>query len=783
MARFRQTFFRLDAGFLVVLLICLLAIWPFISRPSLPQETDAELHIYRLAELSYLIRAGEFYPRWAPHFYFGYGYPIFNYYAPLSYYAGLLFDFLPGVGAVGGVKGVFVLGLLLAGLGMYGFARDNWGRTAGYVAAAVYVYAPYIQYVDPHARGDLAEAFSFAFFPLALWALDRFRRRPSRRNWLASVLLVAAVILAHNLMAMVFFGLLLAWVAWQTLNGQWPAADGRAPTHLSGLIWPFLPLLLGVGLAAFFWLPVALEQKAVNLETLIGDGGHFDFRNHFLSWPALLGFSPWLDWGATEPEFALNLGLAQWLWGGLGLLALAAYGVGRPPRQLPQARHLAYFALTAIFLIWLMLPSSTIVWEMIPLMPYMQFPWRLLGAAVAMLAVLAGAAAWLLEALLGPARRGWAAALLVGLTLLPALPMTQVPPWESDFGDVRPPRVVWEELTGRWLGTTSTADFLPATVVALPHPEGSLLEQLLAGQPPDRVNRATLPVGARVAAESLRPLHTRYHVSSEEDFLLRLFLFDFPGWTARVNGEVVETELGMPEGFLVIPVPAGEHQVDVRFEDTGPRRLAWGITLLSLLATLLAGWRLKKGEGDWDGPALPAAWSESGPLVGAVVLITALHLLLLDPAGWLRYESSGFVAEPAQIHSFANFDEQIALIGYDLPGRPAAGAAVDVTLYWKALQPVPINYQVFLHLLDGEGRVVAQSDKLNPGEFPTRRWPLDQYVRDHHRLHLPDALPPGDYYLSAGLWVAAEGWRLPLLDDDGRQIGDNYRLSLPLTIR
>src|SRR5690606_18119864 len=207
--------------------------------------------------------------------YYGYGYPFYNYYAPLTYYLGLPLALLPGLGAVWAVKALFVGGLLLAGLGMYGFVRDVWGRPAGYAAAAVYVYAPYIFYVDPHARGDLAEAFSFAVFPLALWALHRFSRTGRAVPWLAATLLTAAVILTHNLMAMVFFGLLAAWVVWEMVVGRPVSRRARGLLPLA--------LLGGVGLAAFFWLPVALEQSAVNLSSLIGDGSHFDFRNHFLS--------------------------------------------------------------------------------------------------------------------------------------------------------------------------------------------------------------------------------------------------------------------------------------------------------------------------------------------------------------------------------------------------------------------------------------------------------------------------------------------------------------------
>ena len=89
---------RIDPGFLVVLLICFVALLPFLTNPDLPRATDAELHVYRLAELGRLVRGGELYPRWSPHFYYGYGYPIFNYYAPLVYYTGLILELWPEIG-------------------------------------------------------------------------------------------------------------------------------------------------------------------------------------------------------------------------------------------------------------------------------------------------------------------------------------------------------------------------------------------------------------------------------------------------------------------------------------------------------------------------------------------------------------------------------------------------------------------------------------------------------------------------------------------------------------
>ncbi|MAT96484.1 MAG: hypothetical protein CL608_05015 [Anaerolineaceae bacterium] len=757
MTQIKNRLQRIDPGYWVVLAICLLAVWPFIGRASLPQQTDAELHIFRLAELSFLVRGGEFYPRWAPNFYHGYGYPIFNYYAPLSYYVGLVFELLPGLDAVAGVKAVFVLGLLGAGFGMYGFVRDNWGRPSGYLAAAVYVYAPYVQYVDPVARGALAEAFSLGVFPLALWALDRLRRQPTWGRWVTAVLLIVAVILSHNLMALLFFGLLAAWVLWQTIVRQ---AD------TAGLRWLWAALGLGLGMAAFFWLPVLLERNAVNLDTLIGAGDNYDFRTHFLSWGEMLAATLRLDWGATEPVFRFNLGLAQWILGGAGLILLLL-------RRVKQARQVLFFALATAVLVFMLLPASTFLWEATPFLPFFQFPWRLLGGTVAMLAVLAGAGVKAVQTN-WPKLRGWGTVTAVTFCLLTALPLTQPAPW-PDFGDVFPLRMSLIENSGRWLGTTSTADYVPATVDIIPERKGSVVVGFINEEPLDRVNRATLPGGAEVIHEEVSPLHLRFNVNSPEKFLLRLFLFQFPGWTVTVDGALVKPELARPEGFMAIPVPAGEHMVDVQFRDTPPRQIAWAITAVSLLLMAVGGWRLRQNEGKFSLPdqLTMTDWR----VLGAALLVSAITLLILGPLQLLHYNSTGYVAEPAQVDRLDDFGGQIALIGFDASAETAVpGEQVTVTLYWQAQTSMAINFQSFVHLLRPDGSLAAQSDHLNPGEFPTRRWPLDKYVRDVHILQLPPDLPPGEYQLTAGLWVQTEGWRLPLLDANGNQVDDKAAL-------
>ncbi len=364
----------------------------------------------------------------------------------------------------------------------------------------------------------------------------------------------------------------------------------------------------------------------------------------------------------------------------------------------------------------------------------------------------------------------WLAAGLVAMPLLLGLPLSQPAPW-PEFEEVNLLRMTLIENTGRWLGTTSTADYVPVTVESLPRRKGSVVVNFEYGLPPDRVNHAMLPDGAVVETETIRPLHTRYIIDTPRATRLRLFLFDFPGWQVFVDGERVETELGKPEGFLVVPIEAGEHLIDVKFGSTPARTAGTLIALFSLTAALIIAWRLA-------GPPGPPPESpfRDGPILLTILLLTLLFIFFLEPSGTLHYNSQGETAEPAQQQLYADFGDQIALLGYDASATALeAGDTLYLTPYWKALQPLDINYQVFIHLLGPDG-LVAQSDKINPGEFPTRRWPVDKYVRDEHQLQIPADLPPGEYEIAAGIWVQSDGWRLPLLDAEGEQLGDRLPL-------
>jgi hypothetical protein len=798
-----------DPGLLLAVALALIAALPFLTRPGLPRGTDAELHVFRAAELGYSLRAGIPYPRWAPDFYYGYGYPIFNYYAPLTYYLANFFQLWPGIDIVGGVKLVFVLGLVSAAAGIYLFVRDWIGPRPGLLAAALYVFSPYVFLVDPHMRGVLAESFSLGLFPMALWAFRRLLVE-GRPRWVAvAAILTAALITSHNLMGVVFTVMLLAYLAWE-LGGR--LIQRRRPAGSCGELveWRtacgrvLLAVALGVGLSAVFGLPMALEQGDVQLN--VTGPGHFDFHNHFLTPEELLAPSPVLDLGAAAPRFAFNLGLPQWP---LALLALPALIWGAPERR----RVTGFFVLCSIALVALMLPLSTPIWEGLPGMFILQFPWRLLGPAGATLSIAAAAGlAFLVRSLPGKVagvrRERWGAVALglgIFLTLVLALPAMFPPLWKADFGPTDPAAMIEFELTGVAVGTTSTGDYVPKTVEILPHPEPAYLATYAAAGGVDKVNRATLPAGTLVETVSRGPTHDRFHVESSKAFILRLFTFFFPGWRATIDGREVPIELGRPEGFITIQVPAGTHTVEVRLDALAtPARTAGTLLSLFSLAVLALvgwwGWRLTSAQAapSWPGYApleadertdraptrldRPACW-----VAGGVMLLFVLFKVgLVDGQhDWFRRTSP-----PGQVlgvqHSLTDqkikFGQHMQLLGYDLArSEVRSGDTLPLTLYWQATAPVADNYQVFAHLTRPTTHLWGQSDNLNPGEIPTRRWPLDKYVRDEHALDILPGTPPGEYQLTVGLYTLADGARVPVLDAQGTFLGDT--LTLPTTVR
>ena len=749
----------------IALCIGLGAAWPYFQSPGLPAETDAELHIYRTAELGYSLQAGNPYPRWAPDFLHGYGYPIFNYYAPLTYHLGHWLTMGHPARAAEGARLVIVLALVLGALGAYELGTLFGGRGGGLAGSLVFSCAPYILLINPHLRGDLAESLALAFAPWALWAWELVWRRGGAPRILAAVVATSAVFLSHNLTGLTIVALIAGLSLWRWLL----LADGaRLPqTVMTAAIF--------VLLTSFFWLPFLAERRYVQLD-VAGDG-HYDFRNHFILPQDLFSVVMPIDGRASAPDVRMTTGLVPVVFAACGTL----YAINQ--RRL---KEIGFYVVSSGLLLWLILPGGQPLWESVPGLSYYQFPWRFLGPVAALLIPPVAGLGTLprrrndglhRSTALAPALLGIAAAVI----LASALPGVSALSWEPGLGFISQGDIIAAELAGRWRGTTSTNDFVPTSVEMIPGPQESVIASFQ--QPPvDRVNRHTLPDDAVVAVVPDLPWVNRFSVTANEAFQLRLYLFDFPGWRAYVDGTSVPIEIAQPEGFITVAIPEGRHDVVVRFESTPIRDLAWslsGLGLAALLATMAylslrdrrhvasdSTSSTQRPPGTPRPPTVSAGHEGRtvAAIGGVVVAIGLLKVAVLDPQAWFATTSALGGPLPADFQQQACFDNEISLLAYDLSSETVSpGDTLEVTLYWIAEHPITATYQSFVHLVYPEGWIQSQSDHLNPGGFPTDLWPTDRYIVDRHRLRVPDDATAGAYLVSIGLFTLDNHLRVPVV--------------------
>lgn len=105
------------------------------------------------------------------------------------------------------------------------------------------------------------------------------------------------------------------------------------------------------------------------------------------------------------------------------------------------------------------------------------------------------------------------------------------------------------------------------------------------------------------------------------------------------------------------------------------------------------------------------------------------------------------------------------------------GTMLGLRTFWQVDQPLKADYFLFVHLLDANGKTVAQRDTPPwQGRFPTSSWQAGTIVVDVNDLALP-ALPPDEYQVVVGLFDPATG-TAPPVRIDGQPQGSN---AVPLT--
>ncbi len=747
---------------LLIVLLTLPAFQP-LWQPGLQQTDDGLHHLFRFFSLDQAIRAGHPGARWFSEEGFGYGFPVLNFYAPLTYYVGLVWHWL-GSGLATSLEWTFATGLVLSALAMFLFARRLLGPWGGVLAAVAYTWAPY-HLADAWTRGALAELWAFIWFPilmLALWEIVRQRGQAMLLPVLWGGAALGGLIVTHNLSLVLAAPLLAGWGVFVLLiEVHDPAARWRG---LGGFA---LMVILGVAVSAAFWLPAIAESKYV----LAGQSPErfVDLAARLVRPQFLLAESWRQPYTIQDRRIEHALGLAQ------ALIALLGFIVGIWRwRRLSRVTRMALPLWAGLWLFGLFMQSewSAQVWRGIPDLLLLQFPWRWQSLGVVSTALLSGSLAyifpWTADAeglsLNHPSVRWhWVACLALVLVVGALLMSSALPgiPWQRaqfpttdtvvmDDKVNQQTMVLYDFGRGLWLrehGNPWLFEYMPIWVQ-------TPRDQFFLSAGPAQTSEAPLAVQLTPGRQALSERH--FIAVSDAPWMLQLHQFYFPGWQAQVDGRTIPAS---PTGSLAlagVEVPAGEHEVVFRFGSTPARRIGWACTLAGLVSWCLVAIWLRR----WR-------W--------LVVLASVI----------IMYGGSAFVTRltsPADITPTAisaNLGGQAQLAGfYAPPAQLRPGAASEVVLTWLALRRPIADYKVFVHLVDLNGKLWAQHDG-EPGFFfsPTTRWQRGEIVEDRHILTWTDEPPPGRYQLRVGLYDPMTGDRLPVLGPDGAVSGDQVLLA------
>lgn len=539
--------------FLTGLVLTIALLWPLLP-PSFFKHHD-DVQIIRLYEMDKCFKDGQIPCRWVPDLGGLYGYPLFNYYAPLPYYFGELI-FLITKSLIISVKIMFAMTFLGAYVFMYLFAKKYWGNLGGTISGVFYSFAPY-HAVDFYVRGAMGEMWALMLFPAILWSVTKLEEHSSIANLLLFAVFVAALITSHNLSAAIFLPIIFLWIILLFLKKR----------RQRFLWFSFFSFALGLVLSSFYLLPMVLEKNLVHVDTTTY--GYFGYTEHFKGFRKLLLERSW-GYGSSirevpggeKEKISFQIGWIHLLgW----VLALVTTGI-LWKKQKWVARLILVLTLVISFSIFMVNPRSEFIWKTIEPLKFLQFPWRFLFLVIFFVSFLSGSIFLVLQKRM--ARWLW-----VSLAVLVVV---------FNFAYFRPEKFLqvsdeellrgenWDRQIKR-----SILDYLP----------------IYAKEPPAELAKERYKIltgDSRIYDFKEGTNWISFKTETKIHTIIRLSQYYFPNWKIFVDGKEIKFDYkNNTLGLMTFILGEGNHTVEARLYNTTVRSISNSVTLVGASMMLL----------------------------------------------------------------------------------------------------------------------------------------------------------------------------------------------------
>jgi hypothetical protein len=602
---------RRFAGPALILFAAFVAIVPQLIRGNSCGH-DFDVHLVSWLDCLNAWRHGIPYPHWTPSPNYGAGEPRFVFYPPLTWMLGA------ALGAIlpWNLAPIVLTFLIFAatGLATRGLALEALDDLPATLAGCVSIFSGFTLFTG-YERCAFPEFAGGFWLPLIILfalrdrstpgcpILSRFVRKGGspttptgdlrigvfRRAFSGSTVPLALALAGawlSNLPLGVIAGYLLAGVAltWAIVNKSW------AP-----LLRAAVATVLGLGLAAIYWVPAALERHWVDIRQATEDPG-YNFENN------------WLFSRHANPLLALHdVILRQVSWIAVSMIAVALAAIlicwrrnaFPTPKNPASPRWRIPLATIPIVVLFLLFPISRPVWHLLPQMPFLQYPWRWLEAVEAPMAVFFVAAIW-------PSSRNARRSRILALSACAVLFIAATVYAGTTFFQVcYPEDTVASTLISYRAGAgfEGMYEYEPPngddSQVATGLPDACLVSDpsIVLGKPdpddPD-ANPAWTPdqntcqaTFAEVAGNQTNPEHRTFVATIPHSGYLVLRLLRYPAWTLRLNGRPLTALPPRGDGLIAMPVPSGPIHLTIDWTITPDVLAGRWLTALSVL--LLTG--------------------------------------------------------------------------------------------------------------------------------------------------------------------------------------------------
>lgn len=603
------------AGPAIILLAAVVAVSPlFLRGPS--GGGDFGFHFISWIDAQHSMSMGVLYPHWANSSNFGTGEPKFVFYPPLSWMGGAVLGMFLPWNLVPFV--MFILLLSATGLATRALARETLDDGPATLAGCAAIFLGYALFAV-YQRNDFAELTGGFWIPLLLLFALR-RRNPSGNFWqrafdgsAAPLALIVAGIWLSNGPLGIMAAYLLAAVA---------LASALIEKTLVPVVRAAVSTFVGMGLASLYLIPAICERDWVSIQNALNPIAYVVENN----WLFAHNADPLMD---AHNNLMLHVSMVA-----VAMLAVAflsgaiAWFRGVVPGE---RRWWLPMALIPPAILFLLVPVSRPIWNLLPELRLLQFPWRWLVVLEAPMAICFAAALWFDRKSLRILLLAGCAAVFLGITLAaPLFWFTNRPSIETSF----------QEAVREGIGVMGKPEYAPPgirfpVVSLLVDPQGNPLLNALGDLPlnptdprmdprlhpnvqlvPDACllntpPNASVPGGAGFAPawhgdptsckssgwrelsflagssaqgpSGFLPEQKGFMGIAEHAGYLILRLRYYPAWSVTVNGIPVAAMAERERGLMAVPVPKGNVLVSVDWTTTGDVVAARLVSSVALL--------------------------------------------------------------------------------------------------------------------------------------------------------------------------------------------------------